>query len=230
MAKEPVPGRVKTRLTPPLRPDQAAAVAAAALADTLAAVEELTRLPGFDALCPVLVLDGAVGPWLETSFGRIPAGRIAAGRIAIEVMPQVSGPFDVRLAAAFDAGSEPILLIGMDTPQVTAALLASACHALHATDAVFGPAADGGWWALGLTTPDGDLLRGVPTSRPDTGARQRARLSEAGLTVTTLPTVRDVDTMADADAVARLVPGGRFAAALRATQGDRITAGRATAC
>nr|WP_241882745.1 DUF2064 domain-containing protein [Frankia sp. KB5] len=235
MAKEPVPGRVKTRLTPPLRPDQAAAVAAAALADTLAAVEELTRLPGFDALRPVLVLDGAVGPWLETSFARIPAGRTPGGRtpggrIAIEVMPQVSGPFDVRLAAAFDAGTEPTLLIGMDTPQVTAALLASACHALHATDAVFGPAADGGWWALGLTTPDGDLLRGVPTSRPDTGARQRARLSEAGLTVTTLPTVRDVDTMADADAVARLVPGGRFAAALRATHGDRIAAGRATAC
>ncbi len=202
VAKEPVPGRVKTRLTPPLRPAQAAAVAEAAIADTLAAVGALSRSPGFGWLQPVLVLDGTVGPWLRTS---------------IAVVPQVSGPFDARLAAAFDDSTGPTLLIGMDTPQVTPALLADACHALRHADAVFGPAADGGWWALGLRRPDGTLLRGIPTSRPDTGARQRARLSRAGLRVATLPVLRDVDTAADAEAVARLAPDGRFAAVVRQT-------------
>ncbi|WP_264761542.1 TIGR04282 family arsenosugar biosynthesis glycosyltransferase [Frankia tisae] len=217
MAKEPVPGRVKTRLTPPLRPEQAAAVAAAALADTLAAVAAVTARPGFTDLRPVLVLDGTPGPWLPA----------VGGWPTLAVAPQAPGPFDARLAAAFDAahypgGAEPApaLLIGMDTPQLSVDLLAAACDALRRTDAVFGPAADGGWWALGMARPDGNLLRGVPTSRPDTGAHQRARLVNAGLAVTGLPMLRDVDTIADAEAVARLVPDSRFAAALRST-GDR---------
>ncbi|WP_264763234.1 TIGR04282 family arsenosugar biosynthesis glycosyltransferase [Frankia gtarii] len=221
MAKEPVPGRVKTRLTPPLRPEQAAAVAAAALADTLAAVAAVAARPEFADLRPVLVLDGTPGPWLPA----------VGGWPTLAVAPQAPGPFDARLAAAFDVahdagdspgGAEPApaLLIGMDTPQLSADLLAAACNALRCTDAVFGPAADGGWWALGIARPDGALLRGVPTSRPDTGARQWARLADAGLAVTGLPTLRDVDTIADAEAVARLVPGSRFAAALRSA-GDR---------
>ncbi|MCK9893049.1 DUF2064 domain-containing protein [Frankia sp. AgB32] len=214
MAKEPVPGRVKTRLTPPFTPAQAAAVAEAAIADTLAAVTRLTRSarqPDLGPVRAVLVLDGAVGPWL---------------RVPIEVIPQVAGPFETRLGAAFDAVTGPALLIGMDTPQVTTALLANACHALTDvdtdtdTDAVFGPAADGGWWALGLRRPDGRLLRGIPTSRPDTGARQRDRLAQAGLRVSILPRLRDVDTPADADAVARLAPRGRFAAAVRAIRAE----------
>ncbi|WP_250283742.1 MULTISPECIES: DUF2064 domain-containing protein [unclassified Frankia] len=225
MAKEPVPGRVKTRLTPPFSPEQAAAVATAALADTLAAVRALGRLPGFGRLRPTLVLDGAVGPWLRVpetpETPETPEAPEAPGApAALEVVPQLSGPFDARLAAAFDGSDGPTLLIGMDTPQVTPALLADACLALDSADAVFGPAADGGWWALGLRRPDGELLRDVPTSRPDTGARQRARLSEAGLRVVTLPVLRDVDTAADAAVVARIAPGGRFAATLRSFQED----------
>jgi glycosyltransferase A (GT-A) superfamily protein (DUF2064 family) len=200
VAKEPVPGRVKTRLTPPFTPAQAACVAEAAIGDTLAAVDGLRRFPGLGPVRPVLVLDGAVGPWLRTR---------------IEVVPQAAGAFDARLAAAFDAVDGPALLIGMDTPQVTPALLADACRALAHADAVFGPAADGGWWALGLRRPDGALLRGVATSRPDTGARQRERLLQAGLRVVTLPVLRDVDTAADAEEVASLAPHGRFAAVLR---------------
>lgn len=213
MAKEPVPGRVKTRLSPPFTPAQAAAVAEAAIADTLAAVTGLAQLPGGRQVRPLLVLDGVPGPWL---------------RAPIEVSRQASGPFDARLAAAFDAvATGPALLIGMDTPQLTPALLAAACRALAGADAVFGPAADGGWWALGLRRPDGAMLRGVPTSRPDTGARQLARLAAAGLRVSTLPVLRDVDTAADADAVALLAPHGRFAAAVRAARARDAGAARA---
>ncbi len=201
IAKQPVPGRVKTRLVPPCTYEQAASLAEAALADTLSAV----------AMTParrrVLVLDGQPGPWLPPGF---------------DIVPQCDGPLDERLAAAFAAVSGPALLIGMDTPQVTPGLLTVDWGSaglggagLGGADAVFGPSVDGGFWALGLRTPDPALLRGVPMSTADTGAIQRARCVAAGLRVLDLPRLRDVDTAADALAVARLAPRSRFAARAR---------------
>ncbi|MFE0808477.1 DUF2064 domain-containing protein [Streptomyces sp. NPDC058848] len=192
VAKEPRPGRVKTRLTPPFTPAEAAALAEAALADTLHAVAATP------ALRRVLVLDGEPGPWLPAGF---------------DVVPQCPGDLDERLAAAFAGCTGPALLIGMDTPQVTPELLDvdfADC------DACFGPAEDGGFWALGLSRPDPALLRGVPMSTPVTGAVQRGRLVAAGLRVRDLPPLRDVDTADDARAVAALAPHGRFAARLAA--------------
>ncbi|MET8804065.1 DUF2064 domain-containing protein [Streptomyces sp. NPDC004546] len=190
IAKEPLPGRVKTRLTPPFTPEEAARLAQAALADTLHAVAAAP------ATRRVLVLDGTPGDWLPAGF---------------EVRPQCAGGLDQRLADAFAHCSGPALLIGMDTPQVTPRLLTvdfAGC------DAYYGPAEDGGFWALGLAEPDPALLRGVPMSTPVTGAVQRERLLAAGLRVRELPRLRDVDTVADAHAVAALAPRGRFAAQL----------------
>ncbi|MEU7412452.1 DUF2064 domain-containing protein [Streptomyces sp. NPDC042638] len=190
IAKEPLPGRVKTRLTPPFTPAEAAALAEAALADTLHAVSAAP------ATRRVLVLDGTPGPWLPPGF---------------EVVPQCAGGLDLRLADAFARCDGPALLIGMDTPQVTPELLTVD---FTGYDACFGPAEDGGFWALGLARPDPALLRGVPMSTPRTGAVQRRRLVAAGLRVRDLPRLRDVDTAADAAAVAALAPRGRFAARL----------------
>jgi len=113
---------------------------------------------------------------------------------------------------AFAEADGPALLIGMDTPQLTPSLLTVDWAA---ADAWFGPAADGGFWALGLRAPDPALVRGVPMSVASTGASQRARLQAAGLRVADLPRLRDVDTAADAVAVARQVPWSRFAARVR---------------
>lgn len=190
IAKEPRPGRVKTRLTPPFTPAQAASLAEAALRDTLAAVAATP------AVRRVLVLDGTPGAWLPPGF---------------DVVPQCAGGLDERLARAFAGCAGPALLIGMDTPQVTPDLLTVD---LGAGDAWFGPAEDGGFWALGLAAPDPGLLRGVPMSTPVTGAVQRERLVAAGLRVRDLPRLRDVDTAADAEAVAAAAPYGRFAARL----------------
>jgi glycosyltransferase A (GT-A) superfamily protein (DUF2064 family) len=191
IAKQPVPGRVKTRLVPPCTFEQAAALAEAALADTLHTV---LTVP---ARRRVLVLDGRPGPWLPPGF---------------DIVPQCGGTLDERLAAAFAAVRGPALLIGMDTPQVTRALLTVDWRD---ADAVFGPADDGGFWALGLRVPDPALLRGVPMSTPLTGAIQQGRLLAAGLRVTELPQLRDVDTAADAAVVARQAPRSRFAARAR---------------
>ncbi|KQX14748.1 glycosyltransferase [Streptomyces sp. Root431] len=190
IAKEPLPGRVKTRLTPPFTPGQAAALAEAALCDTLAVA---ARVP---ADRHVLVLDGEPGAWLPSRFN---------------VVPQVAGGLDVRLAAAFAGCDGPALLIGMDTPQITPALLTAAvCWDTY--DAWFGPATDGGFWALGLRSPDPSLLLGVPMSRADTGSALYERLRSAGLRIGRLPVLRDVDTAEDARLVATGAPGTRFAA------------------
>ncbi|MFF0287550.1 DUF2064 domain-containing protein [Streptomyces sp. NPDC005262] len=195
IAKEPLPGLVKTRLTPPFTPAEAAQLAEAALSDTL---RTALSLP---ARRRVLVLDGRPGPWL-------PPG--------IEVVAQCTGRLDERLAAAFGGCAGPALLIGMDTPQITAADLAPAFSpdAWDGCDAWFGPADDGGFWALGLAAPAPDLVRGVPMSTPETGAVQRRRLVDAGLTVRDLPPLRDVDTAADAAHVAAAAPHGLFASTL----------------
>ncbi|GAA2399573.1 DUF2064 domain-containing protein [Actinomadura vinacea] len=199
IAKEPVPGRVKTRLTPRYTEEEAARLAEAALADTLATV---ARTP---AGARTLALRGGPGPWL-------PPG--------VRVIPQRGDGLDERLAHAFEDAyaGRPLVLIGMDTPQVTTALLEQAGRAMEHCDAVFGPADDGGFWLLGLDRPDAALLRGVPMSRPDTGRAQLDRLHSAGLTVAVLPRLTDVDTAADAAGVAALAPHGRFAAAVRAVQ------------
>ena len=195
MVKAPVPGRVKTRLCPPLTPEQAAALALAALEDTLAAATAC----GADRR--VVVLDGEPGAWLPLGF---------------EVLPQPDGALAVRMAAAFRATGTPALMIGMDAPQVTPELLDAGLAALAHHDAVLGPAADGGYWAIGLRSRAAGVFEGVPMSDPGTADAQRARLAALGLSVAELAPLRDVDTIEDVHAVAAAAPGTRFAAAVAA--------------
>ncbi len=197
LAKEPVPGRVKTRLTPPYTPEQAAALAAAALHDTLAAVRAARGVR------PVLCLAGDDAPVLT---------RCGDCRTA-PVVAQRGADLGERLAAAFAdvAGDGPAVLVRMDTPQVRPALLTAAAAALRTADAVLGPADDGGWWLLGLRRPRSGLFDGVPMSTARTGSAQLHRLQASGLHVVPAPRLRDVDTAADAAAVAALAPRSRFA-------------------
>ena len=194
IAKEPVAGRVKTRLCPPCTPSQAARLARAALEDTLAACD---RAAGGGRR--VLVLAGRPGAWVPPGW---------------EVVGQRGEGLAARLAAAFADAGGPALLVGMDTPQVSPELLGSGLAALERADAVFGPALDGGYWAIGLRRPDASVFAGVPMSRAYTGAFQRARLAALGLRTVDLPPLRDVDDIAGARAVAAEAPGSRFAAEL----------------
>ena len=192
IAKECVPGRVKTRLTPAVSPESAARIAAAGLAAALRAARR-TR-----ADRRILYIEG----------------RPPAGLTGFDVLQQPSGGLDERIAALFDTLHDRTLLIGMDTPQADPAVLSAVLDDDSGADAWFGPATDGGFWALGLDRPDGALVRDVPMSRDDTGARQRRRLADAGLAVRDLPALTDVDTVGTALEVAALLPGSGFAAAL----------------
>jgi rSAM/selenodomain-associated transferase 1 len=197
LAKAPLPGRSKTRLCPPCTPVEAARLASAALADTLSVARSVP------AARHVLVIEGSPDAWLGFGF---------------DVIPQRRGGLDERLAAAFEDVGGPALLIGMDTPQLTRRLLSEALCALErpGVDAVIGPAADGGYWCIGLRRSLPAAFIGVPMSAATTGRAQRLRLRELGLRVAELPTLRDVDRFEDAVAVAAAIPGSRFAAALEA--------------
>lgn len=196
LAKSPVPGRAKTRLIPEFGPEGAAALAAAALADTFAAAA------------------GCRADRVVVSFDGDPTGIVPDD---FEVFSQRTGSLADRLAGAWADAGGPGIQIGMDTPQVTAADLDDALDTLErpGTDAVLGLAADGGWWAIGLHEPL-DVFAGIETSRDDTGARQLDRLEALGLTTVQLPIRRDVDHPADAHAAAEAAPGTRFAATLAA--------------
>ncbi|MGI8750703.1 MAG: TIGR04282 family arsenosugar biosynthesis glycosyltransferase [Thermoleophilaceae bacterium] len=195
IAKAPVAGRVKTRLCPPCTPTQAAAIAQAALRDTFAAVADTP------VMRRLVVLDGDPPGWL-------PAG--------LELETQRGDGLAERLAAAFEGCAGPAFLVGMDTPQVTPALLTDALRRLTAggADAVLGPTRDGGYWGIGLRRRAPEVFTGVPMSTPRTLAAQTARLAEAGLRPQTLETLEDVDTIEDALRVAATAPTTRFAAAL----------------
>ena len=199
IAKEPVPGRVKTRLCPRCNKEQAANIAAAALADTL---DTVTAAP---AACRTLVLEGEYWP---------PAGwRTVAQRGEGLAERIVHGYGDTALPGV------GTFLVGMDTPQLTHDLIIHARDLLgsRGVDAVLGLAVDGGWWGLGLSDPaDARVLDGVPMSTPRTGADTLAALQNRGLTVARLPVLRDVDTVSDAWAVAaQCQPTSRFATAVR---------------
>jgi hypothetical protein len=203
IAKAPRPGRVKTRLCPPCTPEQAAALAEAALRDTLTAVAATP------ADCRVLVLDGPAGDWLPPGF---------------LLRRQRGDGLGERLAAAFADTGGPALLVGMDTPQLTPSRIAAGLAQLRRADAVLGRSTDGGYWAIGLRTPDPRVFDGVPMSREHTGAMQLSRLKALGLRIRELGELRDVDTFADARAVAVAAPGTRFAHAMERLERARAAA------
>jgi rSAM/selenodomain-associated transferase 1 len=194
IAKEPAPGRVKTRLTPPLSREDAARLAAAALRDTVdAAAATGARV--------VVALDGYAGSLFDG--------------VDVEVVHQRGRGLDERIASAFHDVGSPALLIGMDTPQVDPELLAGALRTLEVHDAVLGPALDGGFWAVGVHEPARDLFVGIPMSTAMTGALQYDRLRSHYCHVGLLPVLRDVDRVADAVDVAAAAPTTRFAGVLR---------------
>lgn len=205
VARAPVPGQAKTRLAASVGNQAAADIAAAALLDTLDAV----------AAAPVEARVVALTGELEEASN---GGEIRTSLADFTVVEQRGASFAERLANAhLDAAAAftglPVLQIGMDTPQVTAELIAECARELLAADAVLGPARDGGWWVLGVADAAmAGCLRAVPMSRSDTGVLTLEALRDTGVDVSLVSALGDVDTVDDIDAVRRAcAPGSRFA-------------------
>jgi hypothetical protein len=197
MAKEPVAGRVKTRLAAGTSPAFAARVAEAFLLDQLERLQVVAarRLLVYDPPAAAAYFRSACPPGWELS-------------------PQTPGDLGTRLraifAAQFDRGAHAVVLVGTDSPTLPMALIAAAFERLADHDLVLGPATDGGYYLIGLRQPKLTLFEGIDWGTATVLAQTVARLEE-GARLALLPPWYDVDTLDDWQALA-----GHLAALIRA--------------
>jgi uncharacterized protein len=183
IAKEPVPGAVKTRLAPFVGADGAARVAAAMLADTVAV---MTRVEA--------------EPWV--CFAPPDArGRMARLAPGCGLLAQVQGDLGDRLAACFaallDGGAERVVIVGADTPHLPRATYEAAFALLDQVEVVLGPAEDGGYYLVGAKAALPELFVGVPMGTEAVLQETIQRAIRRRLRIATVPTLRDLDRLED---------------------------------
>lgn len=186
MAKAPAAGRVKTRLCPPLDPGESAALYACMLGDMADEVSSVSRVRKY------LFLD----PPESTVFLRGEPFR------AFERFPQRGRDLGDRMrgaaATAFRRGARRVVIVGADCPSLSAGTVRRAFRELSTgASVVFGPSADGGYYLIGLSSPDDRLFRGFRWSTAEVlrNAAARCRIDSAPFSF--LPPGRDVDTWED---------------------------------
>ncbi len=200
MAKAPQPGRSKTRLVPPLTPDQAAALSAAFLRDiteNIAAAARIAPIDGYVAYAPA---------GLEALFdGHLAAGtRLILADGAPPMPPGVTGFGRCLLHAIntlLDAGYGAACVLNSDSPTLPTGVLVQAARQLAAPGdrAVFGPAEDGGYYLLGLKSAHAALFADIDWSTVRVAAQTLDRAAATRLEVVALPRWYDVDDAAALD-------------------------------
>ena len=145
LAREPVPGRVKTRLQPRLSAGQAAELYTAFLRDGAAALAA-------SKACRKIVA-------VEPGEGEPSVRALLGGHPGLSFEGQRGGSLGERMEAlgrrAVAAGCERVVLLGSDSPSLPASFIDEALERLIAADVVIGPSADGGYYLIGLR---GDAL------------------------------------------------------------------------
>ncbi|MGZ3339437.1 MAG: TIGR04282 family arsenosugar biosynthesis glycosyltransferase [Reyranella sp.] len=188
MCKTPEPGKSKTRLSPPLRPEECAGLSACFIRDlsrTIARLAEDGDVTGYAVYTPV----GSQ----EALRRLLPAG--------FELMPQVEGDFGVRLFHGardlLDAGHDGVLLVNSDSPTLPLTILQAAVDAVRQADnVVLSPALDGGYTLIGLSKPHRRLFEDIRWSTSTVYRRTLDRAREIGLPVVDAPPWYDVDDAA----------------------------------
>ncbi len=186
-AKEPLPGKTKTRLTPPLSPEQAAALSRSFLFDTLDLMSQVLGVQPVIAYTP---------PEAESHFRTIaPPGF----RLSPQIGSDLGARLDNVLRIHLHGGYTRAVVIASDSPSLPAAYLAQAFQALDdsTVDAVFGPCDDGGYYLVGLKAPCAALFRGMTMSTPSVLAESLERARAQSLRTACLPPWYDVDTLQD---------------------------------
>ncbi len=185
--KAPRPGRVKTRFSPPLTPEQAATLYASLLADTL---EESARAAREHALEAVLAVDP---PQAVSELARqTPAGF----RVVAQRGPDLGRRMARAVREAAAGGARPILLRGSDSPALDAATIAQALGELERADVVLCPDRDGGYNLVGLNDPAPGLFD-HPMSTATVLEDTLANAARLGLHASVLPAGFDLDTVED---------------------------------
>jgi rSAM/selenodomain-associated transferase 1 len=188
-AKEPIPGKVKTRLVPPLTPEGAAELYDSMLRDTIA---RIGLLEGIDRY---LFYDGENGA-LEFFTEAAPG---------MTCLPQEGADLGERMAEAMRQviaiGHDIAVIIGSDSPDLPMEFIINSINKLSAGDceAVFGPTEDGGYYLVGLTRLHEELFIGIPWSSDRVMDETLARAAKAGIRASLLPLWHDVDSAADLD-------------------------------
>lgn len=190
-AKAPIPGQVKTRLCPPLTPDEAATLHGSFVLDTLErshAANRTFRLPLDRYL--------ACAPSAAHVFFRI-----LEERHGVSLLDQVGEDIGTRMQHAFERlfaqGYRRALLIGTDAPSLPIEHYKHAMEGLDSHDLVLAPALDGGYVLIGLKQPAPELFTGIPWSTDRVLALTQDKAARLGLKTTLLPAWRDVDTIDD---------------------------------
>ncbi len=183
--KTPAPGQSKTRLSPPLRPEECAAISACF-------IQDLGRTIG------TLAQDGDVtGYALYTPRGSEAAlRRLLPG--GFELAPQCDGSFGERLLHGMrdilDAGHAGVILVNSDSPTLPLSILRAAVDALAAGDnVVLSPAHDGGYTLIGLSRLHARLFEDIPWSTDAVHRLTLERAREIGLPVVNVPGWYDID-------------------------------------
>ena len=194
MAKAPRPGQVKTRLVPPLSPDEATTLNAAFLRDiseTVAALGRSVPLDSFVAYAPAgeeARFDGLLAPGTKLV--------LADGAGAPPGIVGIGASLWQAFTTLFGRGYDRVCLVNADSPNLPGAFLAEALDALaRGQDGVLGPAEDGGYYLIGLPTAAvaAALLRDIPWSTAAVTRTTLTRAAAAGLTLHRLPVWYDVD-------------------------------------
>ncbi|OGX91133.1 TIGR04282 family arsenosugar biosynthesis glycosyltransferase [Hymenobacter coccineus] len=186
-AREPVLGRVKTRLAAGIGPAAALAVYRELLALTAAAVAG-AQIPATLWLAEAPAVGDPAQPrpeWPGLPWRVQPAADSLGGRMA-----QAFGE-------AFAAGAGRVVIIGTDCPGLSAELLRQAFDQLLRHEVVVGPAADGGYYLLGMNKLKAELLANKAWSTASVLPDTLADAARLGLRVAQLPTLSDVDSAAD---------------------------------
>src|SRR6266516_5543525 len=189
MTKAPQAGQVKTRLVPPLTPEQAAELNKCFLRDTAAAIS--SAIGGHNA-CGIAVYT-PIGA--ESAYDDIFSSNVS-------LLPQRGEEFGERLYLAaqdlFQCGFKSVCLIDSDSPTVSAENFAQAVRLLQRPRdrTVLGPCDDGGYYLIGLKKPHRELFERIDWSTERVLAQTMQRAREIGLEVELLEPGYDVDDAA----------------------------------
>jgi uncharacterized protein len=185
-AKAPVAGQVKTRLCPPLTPDEAASLHGSLVLDML---ERCHSLKEYDR-----ILAGTPTP-------HHPFFRAMEVRFKIPVWEQTGDDLGARMASAFqkafDSSYRSVVVMGTDIPGVHGSLLTRAVQSLQTHDVVLGPTVDGGYYLIGLRSHVPDLFEKMPWSSDQVYALTEQKIKALKLSLEVLPRLRDLDTVED---------------------------------